>query len=63
MATLIQVGLEDVITPSAVEVRACKGFSNVELKKYHVGHFDPYFDPIFEVIVSDQIEFLSRSLR
>lgn len=57
---LVQVGLNDITTPAAAVVKACRGASTVELKTYEVGHFEPYVEPAFSTFVSDQIAFLNR---
>jgi pimeloyl-ACP methyl ester carboxylesterase len=60
--TLVQVGTQDILTPSKIAQRAANRIPNVELKTYSCGHFDPYVAPHFEDIIADQLEFLKRTL-
>ncbi len=60
--TLVQVGTQDILTPSRIAQRAANRIPNVELKTYDCGHFDPYVPPHFEGNIADQLEFLKRTV-
>jgi alpha-beta hydrolase superfamily lysophospholipase len=59
---LVQVATQDRDTPPVPAAKAASRAPLGELKRYACGHFDVYLDPWFEVVVADQIEFLSRHL-
>ena len=63
MPILIQVGNNDQTTPAKPAIDACKEIPNIILKRYDTDHFQPYVEPIFSVIVADQLAFLKDSLR
>lgn len=52
----------DSVTPSAETVASAKTAPNGEIKRYDAGHFDIYLGAPFEVVVADQIDFLTRHL-
>jgi poly(3-hydroxyalkanoate) synthetase len=58
--TLVQVGITDKTTPAKAAINACKKSDVVELKTYQLGHFEPYVNPYFSEIISDQISFLKQ---
>ncbi len=60
--SLIQVGLEDKTTPAEPAIKAAESTPNAELICYQTGHFQPYIEPLFATVVSDQIAFLKRAL-
>ncbi len=60
---LVQVATNDVTTPPKPVIKACEHASNVTLKKYPVGHFDPYVEPAFSAIIKDQLSFLSQQFK
>ena len=59
---LMQVGINDVITPAAPAYKAASRYPNVDLKKYDSGHFEPYFEPLFSTVAGDQMAFLANHL-
>lgn len=61
---LVQICEQDSVAPaaSAEEVVRRLG-SRGEVRRYPIGHFEPYFGAHFERSVSDQVEFLRRHLR
>ena len=59
---LIQLAKGDVVTPYEVALKAAQRIPKGEVLSYDCGHFDPYVDPLFETVVSDQIDFLRRHL-
>ncbi|EON93017.1 short-chain dehydrogenase [Marinobacter lipolyticus SM19] len=59
---LMQVGLNDVITPAQTGIKAAQKFPTVELKTYDSGHFEPYQEPLFSFVLADQLDFLNRKL-
>ena len=62
MPILIQVAKNDLTTPAKPAIDSSKKFANVHLKQYDTGHFQLYVEPMFQVIVADQLEFLRESL-
>lgn len=60
MPSLIQVGLNDTVTPAAPAIALCRRSPVAVLKRYPAGHFEPYVDPLFRTIVDDQLDFLKR---
>jgi pimeloyl-ACP methyl ester carboxylesterase len=60
--TLIIAGTKDsLIDPKAVR-KTAERIPNAELVELPVGHFDPYFDETFEVVVTKQREFFVQHL-
>jgi len=59
---LVQVASADAVTPPAPARRVAERAPRGELRAYPGGHFDIYHGAVFERAVSDQVEFLDRSL-
>jgi pimeloyl-ACP methyl ester carboxylesterase len=59
---LVQIVTEDSITPTKVALRAASKIRNATVKTYPGGHFDPYVEPLFPAVVSDQLEFLATAV-
>jgi fermentation-respiration switch protein FrsA (DUF1100 family) len=57
---LLQLAKLDEITPYGVALKAAKRIPKGEVLSYDCGHFDPYVDPLFDTVVSDQVDFLKR---
>lgn len=53
----------DTITPVGPTLAAAERTKHPVVKRYPVGHFDMYFDEVFEQVVYDQTEFLVSVLR
>jgi pimeloyl-ACP methyl ester carboxylesterase len=60
--TLVQIATQDILTPTAAAQRAAQSIPNVEINTYNCGHFDPYIAPHFEGIITDQLDFLKRTV-
>lgn len=58
--TLVQLAVKDDVTPFAKARTIAARIPRGEVKSYDCSHFEPYLDPYFEHIVSDQIDFLNR---
>ncbi|MEH6819469.1 MAG: alpha/beta hydrolase [Dietzia psychralcaliphila] len=58
--TLVQLAVRDDVTPYDKARTIAARIPNGEVKSYDLSHFEPYLDPHFEHIVSDQIAFLNR---
>lgn len=58
--TLVQLATKDDVTPYAKARKIVARIPRGEVKSYDISHFEPYLDPHFERIVTDQIEFLDR---
>ena len=58
--TLVQLATKDDVTPYAKARKIVARIPNGEVRSYDITHFEPYLDPHFEQIVSDQIAFLDR---
>jgi len=56
--TLIQAGTHDQLTPTSASRKVARRIARSEFKTYPCGHFDPYIDPHFDSVVTDQIRFL-----
>jgi fermentation-respiration switch protein FrsA (DUF1100 family) len=56
--TLVQLAKHDDVTPYAKAQKIVSRIPKGEVLSYDCTHFEPYLDPHFEQIVSDQIEFL-----
>ena len=52
----------DTVTPPARTLRYARTAPRGEIKRYNAGHFDLYIGEVFEALVRDQIEFLTRQL-
>lgn len=59
---LVQLAIDDVVTPYAVALKAARRIPRGEVLSYECGHFDPYVEPRFDTVVGDQIGFLRRSV-
>ena len=57
---LVQLATRDDVTPYATAQKIVARIPNGEVKSYDCTHFEPYLDPHFEGIVTDQINFLNR---
>ncbi|WP_431963160.1 alpha/beta hydrolase [Nocardia sp. bgisy134] len=53
----------DSIAPAKPTLKAAERTKHAVVKRYPVGHFDVYFDDVFEQAVYDQTEFLVSVLR
>ncbi len=62
MPFLIQVGKNDLTTPAKPAIDACTKVPNATLKQYDTGHFQPYVEPMFSIIIKDQLEFLKAKI-
>lgn len=55
---LVQIAAQDAVTPRRVAERAAARMAQSTVHVYDCGHFDPYVEPFFEQVVSDQLAFL-----
>ncbi|WP_328856508.1 alpha/beta hydrolase [Williamsia herbipolensis] len=55
---LIQVAEGDTIAPAAAATRAARAIPDATVLTYDGGHFDPYVEPLFPSVVTDQLAFL-----
>ncbi|MGC5258898.1 alpha/beta hydrolase [Gordonia sp. DT218] len=60
--TLVQIMSEDAVTPASVANRAAKNIRKATVHTYTGGHFDPYVDPLFSAVISDQLAFLTENV-
>jgi len=58
--TLVQLATKDDVTPYAKAQKIVARIPEGEVKSYDISHFEPYLDPHFEQIITDQIAFLNR---
>jgi dienelactone hydrolase len=58
--TLVQLAKHDDVTPYAKAQKIVARIPKGEVLSYDCSHFEPYLDPHFEQIVSDQIQFLQH---
>ena len=58
--TLVQLATKDDVTPYAKAKKIVARIPRGEVLSYDCTHFEPYLDPHFEKIVTDQIAFLDR---
>lgn len=59
---LFAIADDDLITPPEFAERAASLAPRAEVRRYPGGHFDVYSGELFERVVADQVEFLSRHL-
>jgi dienelactone hydrolase len=59
---LFAIAQDDVVTPTDLADRAATKPAHAEVRHYPGGHFDPYVGELFEQVVTDQTEFLTRVL-
>jgi pimeloyl-ACP methyl ester carboxylesterase len=60
---LVQVCAHDSVAPVAATERAIAELGDrAEVRRYPIGHFEPYFGAHFERSVADQLEFLRNRL-
>jgi fermentation-respiration switch protein FrsA (DUF1100 family) len=59
---LFCVSNTDTVTPPAKTLRYARTAPRGEIKRHNAGHFDFYLGEPFEVLVRDQVEFLTRHL-
>ncbi len=60
--TLVQIARHDEITPCAVAERAARRIANSTVHIYDCSHFEPYVEPAFSRIISDQLSFLRENV-
>jgi pimeloyl-ACP methyl ester carboxylesterase len=60
---LYAIGEQDVVTPARFAHAAARRAPRAEVKSYACGHFDVYVAPLWQRVVSDQVDFLVRHLR
>ena len=58
--TLVQLATKDDVTPYAKAKKIVARIPRGEVLSYDCTHFEPYLDPHFERIVTDQLAFLDR---
>lgn len=63
MPILMQVATNDVTTPAKPAIKVSDKLANITLKKYETGHFQPYIEPMFSVIIGDQLAFLDAQFK
>jgi hypothetical protein len=60
---LVQICGKDSVAPARAAEQAVQRLGRWgEVKRYPIGHFEPYFGAAFERSVTDQLEFLRRHL-
>lgn len=57
---LVQIADSDAITPRRVAEEAAGLMPNATVRTYAGGHFDPYVEPLFSEVVTDQLGFLAE---
>lgn len=57
---LVQLATGDDVTPYVKARKIVSRIPKGEVKSYDCTHFEPYLDPHFERIITDQIDFLDR---
>lgn len=57
---LIQIAKRDAVTPHRIALKVANQIPKGEVHSYDCSHFEPYVEPFFEPIVSEQLEFLRR---
>lgn len=57
---LLQIMSDDVVTPAYVTVKVAARIPDATVHIHKGGHFDPYVQPLFPVIVDEQLAFLKR---
>jgi dienelactone hydrolase len=55
---LVQVATQDRIAPAAPAQKAAARMPNAKTQSYRCDHFDPYVEPLFDTVVSHQLNFL-----
>ena len=55
---LIQIAADDAVTPRRVAESAAARMTQSSVHVYDCGHFEPYVAPLFDKVVSDQLNFL-----
>lgn len=55
---LVQIVEDDAVTPQRVAQTAARKMPHSIVHTYPGGHFDPYVEPLFDRVITDQIEFL-----
>jgi fermentation-respiration switch protein FrsA (DUF1100 family) len=62
MPVLMCLGDHDLQASSRYAARIASGMPNVQIRRYPVGHFDVYLDPLFDEISTTQADFLREHL-
>lgn len=60
--TLVQLAEHDIVTPYDVALKAVRRIPKGEVRSYDCSHFEPYLEPYFDTVVTDQIDFLTRNV-
>nr|WP_329955324.1 alpha/beta hydrolase [Rhodococcus fascians] len=59
---LMQIMSEDVVTPAYVTVKIAAKIPDATVHIHKGGHFDPYVQPLFPIIIEEQLKFLKRTV-
>lgn len=59
---LFCVAMKDSVAPSRSTIWHVRKARSGRIKRYRTGHFDLYFEPWFDEVVADQIEFLQANV-
>jgi uncharacterized protein len=57
---LLQLAKQDIVTPYDAAMKIVRRIPNAEVLSYDCQHFEPYLEPHFDTVATDQIEFLKR---
>jgi uncharacterized protein len=56
--TLIQIMSDDAVTPASVSLKTAQKIPDITVHIHKGGHFDPYTQPLFPIVVEEQLAFL-----
>lgn len=60
--TLVQIMDDDAVTPASVARKTASKIPHATLHIHHGGHFDPYVEPMFPLVIDEQLAFLKTAV-
>ncbi|MGB7235387.1 MAG: alpha/beta hydrolase [Rhodococcus sp. (in: high G+C Gram-positive bacteria)] len=60
--TLVQIMSNDAVTPASVAQKTAAKIPHVTVRFHRGGHFDPYVEPLFPIVIEEQLSFLKTAV-
>ncbi|WP_213576590.1 alpha/beta hydrolase [Rhodococcus sp. USK13] len=60
--TLVQIMADDAVTPASVAQKTASRIPHATVHVHRGGHFDPYVEPMFPIVIDEQLSFLKTAV-